>query len=178
LSGIIGGVVELKQPYRGRTAIPKPKIAFVVGHEHWGKSWTLRALTNGKKKYTIKTVEFFIRRMSNDDIPDSFEKFWKSIDPTKKPNVIATLCPKFEDTDSATKLVPEVLEKLREKGYQLFFWVMKNRCKPIRNRTNEISEGEISELRNYGYVEVVSEIQEPSEMADKFKRFVTDVVLA
>jgi len=163
--------------------MPKPKIAFVVGHEKWGKSETLRAITNGNK-HQIGGVEFFIRQMSNDDItprnPNSFEKFWKSIDPKKKPNVIGTLCPKFQDLDRAAKLV-EVLDALRKKGYQLFFWVIRNRCKPIRNETNEISEGEISELRKFVHsdkeVEVFSEIHEPTVMADKFKCFVTNVVL-
>lgn len=167
--------------------MPRPKIAFVVGHENWGKSETLRALTDRdryQKRCLIDGVEFFIRRMSNDDKPetDSFEKFWKSIDPKKKPNVIGTLCPKFQDLDRATKLVLEVLGALRNNGYQLFFWVIRNRCKPIRNKTNEVSDGEILELCKFVHsdkeVEVFSEIHEPAVMADKFKRFVTNVVLA
>lgn len=133
-------------------------------------------IANGNK-HQIGGVEFFIRRMSNDDIPpdnpDSFEKFWKSIDPKKKPNVIGTLCPKFQDLDRATKLV-EVLDALRNKGYQLFFWVMENQYGTDR----AIAETDISRLRTFGTVEVMTGIQEADARANNFKRFVTGVVLA
>jgi hypothetical protein len=156
--------------------MPKPKIAFVVGHENWGKSETLRALTNGdryQKKCEIGGVEFFVRRMSNDDIPEthSFEKFMNSLDPTKNPNIIAALCPNFQDVDRATELV---LESLRKKGYQLFFWVMENQYGTDR----AIAANDISHLRTVGEVEVVSGMHEANARASNFKRFVTGVVLA
>jgi hypothetical protein len=48
----------------------QPKIVFVVGHERWGKSKTLRSLTNGnihRRRIIISGTEFYVRRMSNDD---------------------------------------------------------------------------------------------------------------
>jgi hypothetical protein len=83
---------------------PKPKIAFVVGHKNWGKSQTLRSPTRGNYRQrlaTIGDVEFFVRRMSNDDVPDSFIKKMLSVDPAHWPFIIAALCPDFDDKSDA-----------------------------------------------------------------------------
>lgn len=49
------------------------------------------------KKLTIGEHDFFIRRMSNDDVttnrPDRFWNFVKDLDPKAYPNLIVTLCP-------------------------------------------------------------------------------------
>ena len=151
----------------------KPKVAFVVGHAQWGKSKTLRALTNEsyrQRRCLIGGVEFFIRRMSNDDNPKSFVKLMETIDPTVEPNIIAALCPNFQNKEAATEAV---LAALRKKGYHLFFWVMVNQY-----GTNAvIAAKDISRLRTFGKVEVVSGVHEAESMAKKFKRFVSNVAL-
>jgi hypothetical protein len=57
----------------------KRLVAFVVGHEKWGKTFTLRALCgHAAKRVTIGGVEFFVRRSSNDDIrPRDADKYIK-----------------------------------------------------------------------------------------------------
>ncbi len=104
--------------------MPEPRVIFVVGHSNWGKSETLRALTSEShriRRVSIAHVEFFIRRMSNDDLPESFIKRMTSIDPRFWPYIIARLCPEFDDPSKGTATV---LQTLCDKGYKLFFWAL------------------------------------------------------
>ncbi|MEX3639661.1 hypothetical protein [Paraburkholderia sp. BR14320] len=152
----------------------KPKIAFVVGHSNWGKSHTLRALTNGsryQRRLTVKDVEFLIRRMSNDDLPESFIQFMATADPQSIPAIIAALCPNFQDESAATD---SVLTELRTKGYRLFFWVMEQQY----GTANTMPAGDISRLRKYGTVVVFPKVAEATTRARSFRKFVSDVVLA
>ena len=75
-----------------RGDLMQKRIAFIVGHESWGKSETL-----GQSRT-------FVRGMSNDDRPTSFIYF---MDTTKRPAIIAALCPKFEalNDDSLNKTI-------------------------------------------------------------------------
>jgi len=157
------------------------RVSFVVGHEHWGKSRTLRALTNGdsyQRKITIGGVEFYVRRTSNDDFPERYVEFMNSRDPNTMPNLIASLCPKFEklnNYDNTLKIADAVLRALRGKGYQLFFWVIEHRW---GNPASVVTENEISELYRYGPVQVFSEIDaKDSVRAAELRTFVADVVL-
>ena len=151
----------------------KPKIAFVVGHSDWGKSKTLRALTNGNywiKRTKINGVEFFVRRMSNDDLPDSFIRKMKSMNPAVWPHIIAALCPNFDDAKVSTR---SILSDLRGKGYQLFFWVIQ-----CQHGTDEVvSPGELALLRQFGKVEVFADRSEAEVRAKRFASFIKNVVL-
>ena len=72
----------------------KNQAFLVVGHRHWGKSTTLRALTNGQRGWLVlEGKRFFVRLMSNDNVPDSYEDFISALDPAKKPLVIMAYCP-------------------------------------------------------------------------------------
>jgi len=150
----------------------KGKIAFVVGHERWGKSQTLSALTNGNfrlRRITIAGVKFFIRRMSNDDQPDGYIKFMKSINPARRPYLIAALCPRFNNHATETN---SILSTLRAKGYQLFFWVIEHQY-----RTSAVVKTkEIKRLRKFGKVNVFSARAEAAARSASFKRFVSNVV--
>jgi len=151
----------------------KGKIAFVVGHAHWGKSQTLRALTSGAfrlRRTTIDGIEFFIRRMSNDDQPAGYIEFMKTIDPTFRPHLIAALCPQFDDLAAATSTI---LTTVRANGYQLFFWVIEHQY----GTTEVVSEKEIQQLRGFGKVEVFSLSAEATARARSFKQFISNVVL-
>jgi hypothetical protein len=154
--------------------MPKKKIAFVVGHANWGKSSTLRALTNEdfrQRRTTIGGFEFFIRRMSNDDQPAGYIEFMKSLDPALRPYLIAALCPQFDNPAAATNLI---LTNLRAKGYQLFFWVIEHQY-----GTNAVvSAKEIQSLRKFGKVEVFSKSVEAAARSRSFKQYVSNVVLA
>src|SRR5687768_10529410 len=102
-------------------------IAFlVVGHSNWGKSQTLRVLTDDdykKRRMTIDGTQFFVRKMSNDDDRDGhppFLDFAHALRPASKPHVIAAFCPTFGENESGH----EILDTLR-KRYELFFFVLK-----------------------------------------------------
>jgi len=61
----------------------KKKAFAVVGHSNWGKSYTLRALTDNTPQYRwweIKGELFNIKRMSNDDDTEGLLEFVEGID--------------------------------------------------------------------------------------------------
>ncbi len=149
----------------------KGKAFLVVGHKQWGKSTTLKVLTDGNRNvhtWTIDSVQFFIRRMSNDDVPRSLQDFVNSLDPDAKPRVIATLCPTFYDKKALPVLL-DILATLKRK-YELFFFVLRHKC---NNPKKTIPDDEIDRLEHYGTVEVfVPEGAEPSVIARAFKKLV------
>lgn len=149
----------------------KGKAFLVVGHKNWGKSTTLKALTDDSRyprRWTIDSIDFFIRRMSNDDFPESLRDFINGLDPEVLPRVIATLCPTFNDKPSLPLLL-DVLATLKRK-YDVFFFVLQHKGK---NPKETIADDEIEKLERYGTVEVFSpEGAEPPTIARAFKRFV------
>jgi len=63
----------------------KGKAFLVVGHKHWGNLQPLKPLTDGNsipahRENWVKLF-FFVRRMSNDDVPDSLIELVNSLDP-------------------------------------------------------------------------------------------------
>jgi hypothetical protein len=149
----------------------KGKAFLVVGHKHWGKSTTLRALTGGNRflrTWKIGSTLFFVRRMSNDDIPDSLIELVNSLDPKTTPRVIATLCPTFNDKKAVPALL-EILGTLKRK-YELFFFVLRHKCD---NPSVTIPDDEIDKLERYGTVEQFHpEGARAQKIAQFFKRFV------
>ena len=136
----------------------KGKAFFVVGHRNWGKSKTLQALTKGsrKRRIEIKTKQFFIRSMSNEDVPDSFNKFLKKLDPNRKPYLIVALCPKFDQRSTNTNKpsTEEMLQQLRRKNYKLFFFILVHQWH--ENGYGRISENDIKRLEKFGEVKLYS----------------------
>lgn len=154
----------------------KKLVAFVVGHEHWGKSYTLLALKQicGSRRrhwyVAIENSRFRVRTASNDDFPKQYKNFILSYSGT---HLIAALCPKFRkfsNYNRREKTVEEVLRGLRRRGYMLVFWVIKHRwSEPVR----VVSEEEISELRKYGKVKVLDQARvRDRERAKRFRSFV------
>jgi len=142
--------------------MPQGQVFLVVGHENWGKSRTLKAMTDGNvhaKEVRIGSKSFFIRRMSNDDRPEEWVQFVDTLDPTEKPHVILTVCPRKE-------ALP-VLRKLTE-SYDLFFWVIRHR----HNEGIQITIEEEKSLRALGTVEVYDQRREASDRAAAFKQFI------
>ena len=91
--------------------MPKGKAFIVVGHRHWGKSSTLKALTNGNvhdDSIEIDGRSFFIRRMSNDDDSEGLVEFAKGLKP-KIDLLLMTLCPAFDKPERMTNEVLELL---------------------------------------------------------------------
>ena len=153
---------------KGNYKMSKAKIFFVVGHANWGKTETLKALTNGaspKTKFTIAGVEYFIRRTSNDDASESYIKMMGNVKPEEKPNLIAALCPEFENPKRGTI---KVLQHLKAQGYKLFFWVLEEGYKS----GDRITKKEISALKKFGKVEVLGQSLEALGRARKLKAFI------
>jgi hypothetical protein len=159
--------------------IMQKRIAFVVGHENWGKSRTLSGLKeiceSRGRRLIIRDTEFLVRSMSNDDKPDSYIDFMNS---TSRPAIIAALCPKFKklkNYEDSRKSIDETLQFLRQRGYHLFFWVIEHQWAG----TGRITQEEIEELRRNGVVEVFEGRNvESKSRARRFRAFVSDVVLA
>lgn len=148
-----------------------------MGHERWGKSFTLRALEgicdHRGRRVTIREVEFLVRKMSNDDQPEGYSNF---MDRVSRPYVIAALCPKFKklrNYDKPSKVVDGVLRGLGGRGYMLSFWVIEHKW----GSTEVVSAEEMSELRHYGTVTVFGGVGVHSvERAREFRRFVASII--
>src|ERR1039457_6447625 len=102
------------------------KKAFViVGHAHWGKSETLKSLTDDNYRYhwiEIKDKWIFIKRMSNDDDEKKLRDFIKK-NTMDKDTLILTFCPSFEKG----KKGHEILKSLINKKFKLYFFILKNK---------------------------------------------------
>jgi hypothetical protein len=151
----------------------KGRVVFVVGYSNWGKSRTLRSLTNGnshQKLILIQGTEFFIRRMSNDDKPKDFYAFIDCVDPADKPQLIVAFCPEFHE-----RRVQQSLETLQQKRYRLFFWVLRHQY----GTQQIVRPDEITELRRYGRVEIFDDGQaEDTARARALRAFIETIVLA
>lgn len=106
--------------------------------------------------------------MSNDDQPEGFVKRMKAMRPDRWPQILAALCPDFDDRAKDTAAV---LQSLRDNGYKLYFWVLRSQY----GTENRISSTEISRLRSFGKVEIFDGIAEANVRARKFKAYVVDV---
>jgi len=143
---------------------PNPRAFFVVGNEDSGKSSTLKELTGGvtQTRYIqIGGRRVFIRRMSNDDVPVSWELFIKSLDPKEKPDVIVALCP----TEGALPF----LQILQKRGFTLFFWIIRRRC---NGESGDLTEVEIGRFKGLGLIEFCHQPADPSKRAAQLKKFV------
>ena len=159
---------------------PQPVVAFVVGHENWGKSHTLFALKRicGSRRtqwyVTISGVRFRVRSQSNDDRPIPYVSFMQSFSGRY---LVAALCPKFlklKNYADPDEPIERVLKGLRRRRYRLAFWVIKHRWS---NPARFISTEEISELRRYGKVGVFEGIRQPDRlMATRFRAFILRVL--
>jgi len=147
-----------------------PQAFFVVGHEKWGKSTTLAALANlgphGKKFY-CDSRRFEVRHMSNDDKPESWQKFVENLDASVYSHVIIALCPKPD--------VQLLLRNLRRK-YDLFFWIIQRSHNGYPHSRGDdgrvISLDEEQVLRSLGTVEVFTQLADHSDRATAFENFI------
>jgi hypothetical protein len=153
----------------------KGKAFAVVGHKHWGKSTTLKALSDGStyvRRLSITNHDFFIRRMSNDDRPGPFFKLLNDLDPSIWPHVIAAFCPTFSDKKQRAVLISS-LQSLRRR-YQLFFFVLRT---DYHRQKRHITDDEIEMLGRFGTVKVFADTKaSPEKRARALKRFIAKFV--
>jgi len=149
------------------------RVVFVVGHAKWGKSRTLRALTDRnvhQRRIQIGGAEFFIRRMSNDDRPSEFYDFIRDIRPSQRPDLIVAFCPEFQKAETR-----RCLEQLQQKRYRLFFWILRERY----GNGSFVTPDEIASLGEYGPVAVFeSGHTEDHIRARALRSFIENTVLA
>ena len=141
------------------------KAFMVVGHENWGKSFTMNKIRNGKKhSLEIKGIEFWARNMSNDDDTEGFFKYVSKLNHIKRPYAILTLCANFNNEERLTRKSLDVLKN----KYKLYFWVIQNSY--IGGRV--VSPGEIDELKKYGDVEIYQGKENDEVRAKKFNKYI------
>jgi hypothetical protein len=148
----------------------KGKAFIVVGHKHWGKSKTLKALTLGRlfHWFDINSHRFWVKRMSNDDVPDEIYELLKNLDPKEKPLVILALCPTFKDPDECKKLTNAL--KQFKSNYRIFFFVLPA---AYLNQKKQINNTEKNRLEEFGTVEELSSPKaECEQRAKEFKKFI------
>jgi hypothetical protein len=143
------------------------KVFIVVGHRHWGKSTTLRTLSDGKYSVLINDQRIPIKRMSNDDPPlEDLLEFIRKAKKTSKSLIIIALCPDFATDNTATKVLNEL------KGYEPQFWVIRHSQNPNDRLPRRITEDELDALRGLGRVEIFSRKGSAAELAKSLRRFI------
>ncbi len=134
----------------------------VVGHRSWGKSTTLRALAGKPGWVTVNDQKFFVRLMSNDDIPDDYEEFVDRLEPKKKPYLLLAYCPE--------RGRPWLLEALGKK-YRLNLFVLEQRAAG----GDRLTEDEIKGLRGHGKMRVFDKAgASPKEIAADLRSFIAE----
>ena len=152
------------------------RMVFVVGHRSWGKSYTIRALLDEcgtfGRRVEIAGEEFWTRMMSNDDYPEPFKSLMERV---SRPSVIAALCPVFKDLKSGNpSAIDNILPALKAKGYQLYFWAMKDDF----HGTQQLDPNEIKQLRRHGKVRLFVGAGLPaSKRARALRQFIREEVL-
>lgn len=151
------------------------EIAFaVVGHENWGKSFTLKKFIGSAHKHWIEINGkwFYVKHMSNDDISgelyDWVKDFIKKYK-NKDYGLIFALCPDFENLEKKTK---KILELLTDFDIFIKFFVLDKNYKSKK----PISESEISILKKYGTIYSVDGTIECTDRANKLRQFIENLV--
>lgn len=133
------------------------RCVMVVGHKHWGKSKTLRALTgNLARSIVADGTRYEVRRMSNDDDLEGLENFFEKLDPAISPRVIAAFCPNFGPINSVNALLLRIGKK-----YHIEFWVQLHAYDGAR----QVSSEELGSLRKFGRVQIYTGKGEAPERA-------------
>jgi len=146
--------------------LKRKKIFLYVGHSNWGKSFTLKHITNGNsKKKIIKLYDktFRVRKMSNDDNEVKLLEFVNGIRFTNYQNYIIAFCPK-QLTNQRSLDILNILISFSD----LYFFVQKKQY----HRENMIDDTEIQSLKDYGTVFILEEDLEYNERAEKLLDFI------
>ena len=140
----------------------------VIGHANWGKSKTLKALTEGNvhiKHKMFKEKIFFIRRMSNDDLSEKYKIFTLALDQKYDENIIVSFCPNI---DNRIKDTIFILKNLESK-YELHSFILKHQY----GSNSIISSDEIDLVNTYSkdiliYTKVNAESEERAQALKKY----------
>src|SRR4051812_5071343 len=106
----------------------KKKVFIYVGHSNWGKSMTLKLLTEGNSKIKFASISgytFKVRKMSNDDDGQGLLNWVKDIPNIPYDKIIIAFCPKLADIEHPTEeeeTAMDIIFKLQETN-ELFFFI-------------------------------------------------------
>ncbi|MCL5028598.1 MAG: hypothetical protein M1480_06210 [Bacteroidetes bacterium] len=142
----------------------------VVGHENWGKSFTLKRFIGSAHKHWIEVNNkwFYVKHMSNDDISgklfewvENFIKKYKD----KDYGLIFAFCPDFENKEKKTKAI---LNLLKDFDITIRFFILDKsyNTKEVINRTD------IQELKKYGKICSVDGANKSTNRAKKLLEFI------
>lgn len=136
-----------------------------VGHDGWGKSETLRKITENDKKKKIVTItdqQFFVKKMSNES---KLLKYAKSVDKSKYDNHVLAFCPnQLERFDSL------IILRTLEKSNDLYFYIQKY----CPDSVGEGTDIEINCLKKFVKVCINQSIESSSMRAEKLILFIED----
>jgi hypothetical protein len=142
----------------------KQRAFFIVGHEDWGKSWTLRALTGGlHRSVTINGRKVQIKRMSNDDKFTQRRVWLSKRRAAKHPRFLAAFCPKLVPPDDSAKMLIDIVRR----QYTLYFWVLERSQKS----GSLMPRAEIGAMRTLGTVRLFPGRATPATRATDLRKF-------
>jgi GTPase SAR1 family protein len=136
----------------------KPIAILVAGHSNWGKSATLKALTEGRlfRSYQLSGADFFIRRMSNDDYTEAYKDFIDECVAAPSGNILAAFCPHFETGD--LRFSEHSLAQLQTR-YDLYIFALKYQY----HTDNRITDHELTSMARFGEVRIFDDQNAESE---------------
>lgn len=146
------------------------KAIAVVGHENWGKSYTLKALAGSAHKNWIEINGkwFYVKHMSNDDIYGALYDWVKKFISRYKNDdygLVFALCPDFNNAEKKTK---KILELLTDIDIEIKFFILDKNY----NNDKEISKTEISEMKKFGNIYLTDGSVENNYRANELLKFV------
>lgn len=146
----------------------------VVGHENWGKSWTLKSFAGSAHKHWIEINGkwFFVKHMSNDDIFGKLYDWVKNFVNKYQHNdygLIFALCPDFISAEKKTK---KILDLLQDIDIEIKFFILNKHY----NNKKTISGDEMEELKKYGEIHLTDGTAEASTRAKDLMNFVKKII--
>lgn len=150
----------------------KPIAILVAGHSNWGKSATLKALTEGRlfRSYQLSGADFFIRRMSNDDYTEAYRDFIDECVAAPSGNILAAFCPHFEAGD--LRFTEHSLAALKKK-YDVYIFALKYQY----HTDNRITDQELNSMGRFGEVQIFDDKNaEAEDRAVALEDFVTSIL--
>lgn len=153
--------------------VMKKKVFIYVGHSNWGKSMTLKILTDGSSRKKIAEISGHIirvRKMSNDDYGIGLLEWVKDIPRINYQKFIIAFCPKLPSLDNPTEeqtIAQDILLELQMTN-ELYFFVQKEKY----SSSEKISQEEINWMSRFGVVQIIDGQNSNLIRAEKFIAFI------
>ena len=150
------------------------KVFIYVGHSNWGKSMTLKLLTDGsshKKVAAISSKLIRVSKMSNDEDGKGLLNWVKKFPQLKYQNFIIAYCPKHPITEPPTEEQLNGLDILLElkKTNSLFFFLQNEN---YNDPTEKLTQDDIDWFSLFGSVQALLGHVESTTRADKFISYI------